>query len=289
MGVTLACALVAALWQNANYLHARRAFVQDRQSLLYSGDVFHVLTFFKARGGVDPVAAIRAFRHETEGQGQWIYAGLVVVNVPSSQIGPVEWSAVTFVQYPSRMAYEAEASSPRYKHALAAFERTYAHGARRSAAENILLPQILLVRRIVHALTLAKSAYPFTPAAPEEIPERGQRMMAALRAQAGGLGAHAAVVVNLQKRGTRAQEVADSKYTRAMSDLMAERGYGPMHLARAEALPGDFDFDRIAIVFYPGTGFFADMFGSTFYQGIYRDKQLSDNQSTITVPILNLL
>ncbi|HUO89048.1 MAG TPA: hypothetical protein VMU08_07730 [Rhizomicrobium sp.] len=289
IGLALTCAIVAVLWQNAHYLYARRTFVQDRQAMFYSGDVFHVVTFLKTRPGVDPIAALRAFRHETAGAGQWIYAGLAVVNVPSARIGPVEWSAVTLVQYPSRAAYESEAASPGYKHALAAFERSYAEGARRSAAENLLLPQILLVRRILRVLSFARSSYPFTPADATDIPERGRRMMAALRAQAAGLGSHAAVVVNLQKRGTPAQEAADARYVRAMTDLMAERGYGPMHLAKAEALPGDCEFDRVAIVYYPGTGFFADMFGSTFYQGIYRDKQLDDNQSTITVPVLDLL
>lgn len=36
-------------------------------------------------------------------------------------------------------------------------------------------------------------------------------------------------------------------------------------------------------------GSFADMFGSAGYQGIYRVMRLNDNQSTITVPILDLL
>ena len=288
-GAALVCLVVAVLWQNAHYVYARRTFVHDRQSILYSSQVFHVVTFLKTHPGVDPIAALRALRHETEGQGQWIYAGLAVVNVPSVRMGPIEWSAVTFVQYPSRAAYEAYASSQTFKQALAAFERSYSHGARRSAAENLLLPQILLARKILRVLSFAKSSSPFTPVRSEEIPELGRRMMAALRAQAAGLGADAAVVVNLQKRGTPAQEAADAKYVKAMTDLMADRGYGPMHLANAEALPGDYDFDRVAIVYYPGTGYFADMFGSTFYQGIYRDKQLDDNQSTITVPVLDLL
>jgi hypothetical protein len=34
------------------------------------------------------------------------------------------------------------------------------------------------------------------------------------------------------------------------------------------------DFDSIVIVYYPSLEFFANMIGSSYYQGIYGDKQL---------------
>jgi hypothetical protein len=43
------------------------------------------------------------------------------------------------------------------------------------------------------------------------------------------------------------------------------------------------------IVYYPSLDFFANMIGSSYYQGIYGDKQLGDVQATITAPILDLL
>ncbi|HVN30093.1 MAG TPA: hypothetical protein VMT64_16460, partial [Candidatus Binataceae bacterium] len=192
------------------------------------------------------------------------------------------------VQYPSREAYEADAASEAYASALAEFERWYAQGARRNPVVNLMLPQALLLKKLEHYATFAKSAFPFTPADPATLPARGVEMMRRLRAES-TLGARAAVVVNLVKRGSAAQNRSDARYVGAMQELMAERGYGPLHLAKAEPLPGNFDFDNLAIVYYPGTSYFAEMFGSTFYQSILPDKQLGDNQSTITVPILDLL
>lgn len=266
----------------------RRHAAQDRQPLLYDKDAFHVVTFLKVREGADVIEAVRRLKQQTARQGQWIYAGKVVVNVPSAQVGPVEWSAVALVQYPSRKAYESEAGSEAYASALAEFERWYAQGARRDPVANLMLPQALLLKKLAHAAKFAQSAYPFTPVDPAKLPTRGIEMMRRLRAES-TLGARAAVVVNLVKRGSAAQDRSDARYVGAMQDLMAERGYGPMHLAKAEALPGNFNFDNVAIVYYPGTNYFADMFGSAFYQGILPDKQLGDNQSTITVPILDLL
>jgi len=286
-GLPLA-AVAVVLLQHLHYLHVRRRAAQDRQPLLYGKSAFHVVIFFQVRVGMDVIESMRRFKGNTAGLGVWIYAGKVVVNVPSAQIGPVEWSAVALVQYPSRKAYETEAASGAYASALADFERWYAQGARRDHVVNLMLPQALLLKKIARAVTFTKSAYPFTLADPVKLPARGIEMMRRLRAE-GTLGARAAVVVNLVKRGSAAQDKSDSRYVGAMQDLMAERGYGPLHLAKAEALPGNFDFDNVAIVYYPGTNYFADMFGSTFYQEILPNKQLGDNQSTITVPILDLL
>ena len=52
---------------------------------------------------------------------------------------------------------------------------------------------------------------------------------------------------------------------------------------------GEASFDNVAIVYYPGVRFFADMLRSEFYQGIFGDKQLGDTQIVITVPILDRL
>jgi hypothetical protein len=73
-----------------------------------------------------------------------------------------------------------------------------------------------------------------------------------------------------------------------MIGAMAERGCGPMHMGRAVTLEGDADFDDVAIVYYPGVAYFAEMLGSNFFQGIIGDKQLGDTQATVTVPILSL-
>jgi hypothetical protein len=287
-GLALLLVAGAMLWQHLHYLQVRRDAVQDRQRLMTGKDAFHVVTFLTATPGKDLLESLRDFRRASEGPGQWIYAGKAVVNVPSRQMGPEPWSAVVLVQYPSRLAYETAAASPGYQASLSRFERSYSHGARRPPVTNLMLPQILLMKRTLRAVMLTPSDYPFTLVPPDQIPPQGKVMLSRLRA-AHDLGDKAAVVVNLQKRGTSAQRQADARYVDAMTGLMAERGYGPMHIAPAEALPGSFDFDQLAIVYYPGTDYFADMFGSTFYQGIWQDKSLGDNQSTITVPLLDRL
>ena len=282
-------AVIAMAWQHIRYLNLRRRAVQDHQGMLYGRGVFHVLTFLRGASAEDPIAAVRAFREAIRGGGgRWIYAGKVVVNVPSVRIGPVEWSAVTLVEYQSREAYERYALSDAYRAALAAFEEHYVQGARRSVMENLLLPQALLLKKVAAAVSRKQSEYPFTPMPPQALPPRVCETMARLRAETGP-GRDAAVVVNLQQKGDEQMRANDRRYTSPMTRLMAERGYGPMHLAKAETLPGGLPFDRVAIVYYPGTGFFADMLGSTFYQRIGPSKQLADNQSTITAPILDRL
>ena len=97
--------LAAMTWQHLRYLNKRRAVLQDRQPLLYSEDAFHALTFLRIEPGQDLLAAVRAFRDETQNLGgaQWVYAGKsIITGNASSQIGPVDWNAVVLAQYPSR-------------------------------------------------------------------------------------------------------------------------------------------------------------------------------------------
>jgi hypothetical protein len=100
---------------------------------------------------------------------------------------------------------------------------------------------------------------------------------------------NAMVIVNFQKDGNAEQKKADAGYGNEMFALMAEVGHGPTHMGKAVSLEDDVDFDRIILVYYPGVKYFVDMVQSTFYNGIFGGKQLGDNQSTPTVPILQHL
>lgn len=287
LGVIVALAALAATLQHMHYQTVRRTAAQDRQPVFYGSETFHVVTFVRLREDDDLIDALKALR-SADPEATWIYAGKVVVNVPSEQIGPVEWSGVVLAQYASQAAYEAARAASPFQAALDRFPEHYEQGMRRNSMANLLLPQTLLVRKAMRAARFTQSPYPFTPAAAELLPERGQEMIDRLRS-ANDLGQHAAVVINLQRRGTPEQEANDAQYVSPMVGLMAERGYGPIHIGDAATPPGAHDFDRVAIVYYPGTDYFADMFGSTFYQSILSDKQLGDNQSTITVPVLTYL
>jgi hypothetical protein len=94
------------------------------------------------------------------------------------------------------------------------------------------------------------------------------------------------VVLNFIKDGNAEQQAANAGYGRAMTGLMAETGSGPMHIGPAVTLEGGADFDQVAIVFYPGTDFFADMIESEFYTGISGGKQLGDTLASPSVPLL---
>ncbi|MEO0981081.1 MAG: hypothetical protein AAFX03_00345 [Pseudomonadota bacterium] len=288
--VLVIAALAAMVWQHSKYASIRRDMVQDRQALFH-GAVFHVVTFLQTAPGEDVIDAVRAFKQDTEGvQGaKWIYAGKAAIDaITSSQLPPVDWSAVVLLQYPSRAAYEAHAASAEYQAALEAFETSYSHGARRSAGVNLMLPQALLARRVLRAVTFQSADYPFTPAPASDALPRLADIASALQANA-ELGADAIAIVNLIKHGTPEQQAADRVYVGRMMDLMADKGYGPVHLGAAETLPGGRDYDDFAIVYYPGVDYFFEMVSSTYMQGIAGDKQLSDTQATITAPILDLL
>ena len=99
-------------------------------------------------------------------------------------------------------------------------------------------------------------------------------------------GKDACVVLNFMKNGSKEQRDSNSGYGSEMMGLMAEMRMGPTHMGRAVTLEGDASFDQIAIVYYPGVEFFADMVQSDFFGGIIGGKQLGDTLSSPTVPLL---
>ncbi len=283
--------LGAMLWQHLRYLGTRRNAVQDRQPLLYGAATFHVVTFLRVAPGADVIAEVRKLYGATQSAAgvRWIYAGKVaLLGNASSQIGPVDWHASIVLQYPSREAYARATASESYRHALAQFAQTYSYGFERSPLVNLMLPQVFLARRLGQMLRREPSNFPLVRKEgienSRQVNEGVRRLLAERE-----LGARAAVVVNLQKQGTAAQQASDRGYVSRMTAAMAEGGYGPMHIGRAVRIEGEPDFDTVAIVYYPGVEFFADMLRSDFFQGIIGGKQLGDTQATITVPILSLL
>jgi hypothetical protein len=281
-------AAASMLWQQLRYLEKRRELAQDRQPLFYPAETFHVLTLLRVESGADVIEAVRALKRDTQGRegATWIYAGKVAVNaLASAQLGEVEWSAVALVQYPSRAHYARAAAAESHRQALARFAQTYSHGLERPLAPNLVVYQLLLARRLRQLATFAPSHFPFEPAA--EMPPEVARLDRLLEERE--LGARAAVVVNLVRRGNAEQRAADAAYVARMMEAMAEGGYGPLHIGRAVALEGGARFDSVAIAYYPGVEFFHAMVRSRYYQGIFGSKQLGDSQSSITVPILALL
>jgi hypothetical protein len=295
-GVLVLLVVGAVLAQHRRFLSARRDLVQDRQDVFHPGRVFHVVSYLKLAPAADLFAAMRALRDATDAfeGARMIYAGKVVLNaLPSSQLveafgEAVDWDALSLVQLSDRSRYEAYRRDDGVEAALERFAVSYSHGMRRSAVTNLLLPQLLLAKRVARALTLQPSILPFQPA-PIDAADPVQRAGIEKLLSVGELGRDAVLVANLTRRGTAEQRAADAEYTGAMLSLMAERGNGPMHMGEAVTLEGAAVFDRVALVYYPGARYFHDMATSTFYQGILGDKQLGDTQASITVPILDRL
>ena len=280
----------AMMWQHSRYVNVRRSIVHDRQATWHSGGVFHAIVFVTTAPGADLLEELRALKRATEGaDANWIYAGkALVTGRASSQMGEKDWSAVVLLQYPSRAAYDRHARSEAMQAARARFEESYVHGFQRSAFGSAMIPQGLLAMRAGQLLRGAPSNFPFEPAEELNALPEAQEFARQLRSER-ELGADAVVIVNLLQDGTPEQVAADRRYAMSMLGAMAEGGYGPLHMGRAVAVESDYDFDTVAIVYYPGVDFFADMATSHFFQGIVGDKQLGDTQAVITVPILHRL
>ena len=302
----------AVFWQQMRYLHARRDIVHDTQPLLYSSSAFHVLTFLHYVGPRSPseaasdgsesrdtddqelFAAMRDLRRASEsgGDARVVYAGKVAVNaLASKQLvdrfgGEVSWSAVLLTQFDSREAADRILASELYQRALSRFSRSYSCGMQRSPWFNLGIPMVLLAKRLGQIVSGAPSHFPFVRAAHlnPAIEVRATQLLAAR-----DYGESAVVVANLLREGTSANAAADRRYTEQMFGMMAEGVHGPMHIGVAVPLMTGDQFDRVALVYYPGVQYFADMMRSRFYRGIVGDKQLGDTQASITVPVLDRL
>lgn len=282
--------LLAVCAQEYRYHRTRRDLAGDRQALLHSPSAFHVATLLQLKPGRDLLASVRDFVGASERAGATVvYAGKIAVNaMQSAQVPAAEWDAFVLAQYPSRADY-AEAETDRgYRASRASFANSYALGMQRSPWLNAAIPVGLLGLRAADVVTRRPARYPFTPApvgSAGDGTERRARVVEGLLAHR-EFGKNAVVVLNFIKEGTAEQREADSGYGFEMLKMMAEVGAGPMHMGQAVTLEGGADFDTLAIVFYPGVEFFAEMVQSEFYTGIVAGKQLGDTLASPSVPLL---
>ena len=167
----------------------------------------------------------------------------------------------------------------------------------RNAVQNLVLPLYLLALCARQIITREPPRFPFVEH-PDPVVFRGaggvdretqKKFLAHVVSENEQFSKDGLVVVNFQKDGNADQVKADSSYTREIMSLMAEVGHGPLHVGRAISLQDRVDFDRVVLVYYPGVKYFIDMLQSTYYTSIFGNKQLGDNLSTPTVPILQHL
>ncbi len=293
--VLVAIVLVAIVVQELRYLRIRRNLAMDRQALFHLGSVFHVTSLLKLGSNQELLDGVRDFVSTVERDGaEVVYAGKVVVNGrTSSQLPSDDWDAIVLTQYPSRAAWDGASASIERRDLESRFENVYSLGMKRSAGVNLAIPVALLRERVLQLVRREPPRYPFHPVSrPLELNPNARERIDAFREliQANlEYSREALVIVNFAKQGTREQRKANAGYGGQMFGLFAETGAGPMHLGKAVAVEGDVDFDQVIIVFYPGLEFFVEMVGSDFYQGIFPGKQLGDDLSSLTVPLLSHL
>ncbi len=293
--LALSAVLVISMgWQHFRYLEWRRDMAQDHQPILHSSSAFHVISYLSLESGADLVESLAKARETLEGAGggQWIYAGKVVLmGLTSSQLGEHQWDAIVLSQYDSREAYDEVARSNTHNKAFAHFDATYHHGMQRSAAANLLMPMFLLGARVVDILKGVPVIDPYDRASDEDLAGRNlamERIRPAIEA-ARAYNENAAVVFNLARPGSAAEQEADRAYGRKMMGLFAANGHGPSHMGKSVTLEGDAEFETVAIVYYPGIDYLISLMRSKFYNGIVGGKQLGDTQAIPTVPILDRL
>ena len=296
ISLVVVAVLVAVIVQEWRYLGIRRNLAGDRQSLFHSGSVFHVVSLLKLAPDQELLSGVRDFVGGVEkDSAEVVYAGKAVINGrTSSQLPPDDWEAFVITQYPSRAAWDAASATAERRDLESRFANVYSLGMKRSAVVNLALPAVLLGQRVSQIVRGEPARYPFKQVpgleeamatAPAEARERMDAFATALR---GNLkyGREGMVIFNFAKFGTSDQRKANAGYGSEMFALFAEAGAGPMHFGESVTLEGDADFDQVIIVFYPGVEFFGEMITSEFYQGIFPGKQLGDDLSSLTVPIL---
>ena len=283
----------AQLW---NHSQLRRSVLFDRQDLFHSSDAFHVVSALKLKPGQELLEGVGRYVKGVEQQGaKVIYAGKVAFPRPrkSQQMPDLEWEAFIVSQYATRDAWETAAVRANYLGLKSEFTRIWSLGMQRQTTQNLVVSLSMLQRRIRHFLSGNSATYPFEPV---EVPAEQLPQAAAQRAflektvaENEAFSEDALVIINFQKLGDARQKSANSKYGNSMMSMLSEVGHGPVHMGRAVSLEDDVDFDQVVIVSYPGIKYFTEMVQSKFYTGIFGGKQLGDDLSSPTVPILQHL
>ncbi|MEM6914104.1 MAG: hypothetical protein AAF511_09015, partial [Pseudomonadota bacterium] len=277
IGVVVGLLSLTTIRVHQAFEQQRRQAVHDRQAAFHGDKLFHAVGMLRLGHDGDIAKALNPFYRAIEDNDhvEMIYAGEVIVNALSSEqlsqhFGEdIAWSASVLIQFDSRDHFETFTADPLVQQTLAPFDTVYWQGMKRSAIRNLMLPQIINFRRIVRFVTFRPKIMPFVPA--ETDPRRIEVRESLARASM-DRGRDAIVIVNFTKDGTPAEQKADAAYLSAMLDLMSEVNNGPIHTGDSVTVEGNAEFDYVALVFYPGSRYFKDMTGSTFYQSIYPNK-----------------
>lgn len=291
--VLLALVLSVMVWQQWRYLRLRRDAAQDRQRLLHSPEVFHVIVFFKLRSGSKVIDTLQDYKQRvlSGSKARLIYAGQAAFTAAAQQLAGRDWDGVLLFQYPSRSAYEASRGSPAYGKGRELFADSYIHGMRRNRKASANIPWDMLYTRLKNILSgkwrippMVESAQFATAPELQAWRDRASRLRALYEVNREGL-----VVYNLVKYSTGGPQDAADSFGDELLSRMAAHGYGPLHVGRSVALEGFARYDRVFAVFYPSARYFADLLTSQYFPSFVGSKLLHDTLRIPTVPITDRL
>ncbi len=296
IGGVIAVAVVGVSVHLWNHAQLRRDVLFDRQTMLHSSDAFHVVSAISLAPGQDLLDGVRRYVDGVGAHGaEVVYAGKLAFPAPrkSRQMPDFDWDAFVIAQYPSWEVWEAASSREDYASLKSEFARVWSLGMERRAGQNVGVAIAMLGLRVRHFLSGAPPTYPFAAVeAPEDQRaefELRRQFLDQVTVENEAFSKDALVIINFQKKGNAEQRRADSKYGTRMMSMLAEVGYGPVHMGQPVSLEDDVDFDTVVVVAYPGIRYFTEMVQSRFYTGIFGGKQLNDDLSSPTVPILQHL
>ncbi len=283
----------AIVEEQTRFFSVRQNTVHDYQRHIYGPDTLHVVTALKLGTDAELINTMKEYLRVVEDLGgEVVYIGKSVKNMglASKQLAESQWDVFAVIQFDGRQQWNELTAKGDYKQMLASFDATYSIGLDRDPLENFRMPANLLSMRIQQSLNNDPKRLPFKRV-PDGSPAAKQReqQLTQMVADHEVYSTDAIVNVNFVKYGDSEQADANTSYGNEMSNLYAEGGHGPVHMGKAIKLEGDAEFDLVGLVYYPGLQYFADMVQSTFYTGIYSNKQLGDTLVSITVPILQLL
>ena len=288
MSVAVA-ALLAAIWQHYRYWRIRRDRAQDRQAILHSAEVFHVIVFFRLRHGDKLVETCQRFNRQilSVTSARLIYAGQSAFTENSHQLGSRDWDGVLLFEYPSRPDFEHSRMAPETGAARALFAESYIHGMRRNRRRSASVPLYMLRRRLLDTLTGHWHPEPLQPSpefatSPEYAVWRAR--VSRLRALH-EINRHGAVVFNLVKYDTGRSSGMGTHNTDTLLSRMAALDHGPLHIGRCVALEEFARFDRVYITFYPSARYLADLLSSQYFLAMTGQSRIADIVRVPTVPI----
>jgi hypothetical protein len=285
----LAMVLVAVLWQHIHFLKIRRNLAQDQQNLLHTGEVFHVIVFFKLKTGEKLVEATRRFKQLilSTGNTRLIYAGQAAYTVTSQQLSSREWDGVLMFEYRSRPDYEQARADPRTAEARRLFADSYIHGMRRNRKASLVMPQLLLRHRLKKIFTGKWRVAPLQPSVEVQTSSLFQpwrNRVSRLRALH-VINRQGLVTYNLIKYGAARYQGTEDTFGSDLVWRMAAMGHGPLHVGRSVALEEFARFDRVYVMYYPSAHYFADLLSSQYFHDIADNRRLGDAFRVPTIPI----